>query len=181
MMFGCRTLYSTEGASQCIRGMLYLLALRAKQLGRKPLIAAGRNAHKTFLTAAALLDLQVQWLYPEDACGYLSCDLTAAQLDTYLEKAEEKPVAVYLTSPDYLGNTADIGALAQVCHKHGALLAVDNAHGAYLRFLPGILWIWAPTFAATPPTRPCQPLPALPICIFPEKWTAFWAARRKMP
>ena len=136
MLFGCRTLYSTEGASQCIRGMLYLLALRAKQLGRKPLIAAGRNAHKTFLTAAGLLDLQVQWLYPEDAYGYLSCDLTAAQLEAYLEKAQEKPIAVYLTSPDYLGNTADIGALAQVCHKHGALLAVDNAHGAYLRFLP---------------------------------------------
>ena len=136
MLFGCRTLYSTEGASQCIRGMLYLLALRAKQLGRKPLIAAGRNAHKTFLTAAALLDLEVQWLYPGEAGGYLSCDLTTAQLEAYLENAEEKPVAVYLTSPDYLGNTVDIEALAKVCHKHGALLAVDNAHGAYLRFLP---------------------------------------------
>ena len=136
MLFGCRTLYSTEGASQCIRGMLYLLALRAKQLGKKPLIAAGRNAHKTFLTAAALLDLEVQWLYPGEAGGYLSCDLTAMQLEAYLENAEEKPVAVYLTSPDYLGNTVDIEALAKVCHKHGALLAVDNAHGAYLRFLP---------------------------------------------
>jgi arginine/lysine/ornithine decarboxylase len=136
MLFGCRTLYSTEGASQCIRGMLYLLALRAKQLGKKPLIAAGRNAHKTFLTAAALLDLEVQWLYPGEAGGYLSCDLTATQLEAYLENAEEKPIAVYLTSPDYLGNTVDIEALAKVCHKHGALLAVDNAHGAYLRFLP---------------------------------------------
>lgn len=136
ILFGCRTLYSTEGASQCIRGMLYLLALRAKQLGKKPLIAAGRNAHKTFLTAAALLDLEVQWLYPGEAGGYLSCDLTATQLEAYLENAEEKPVAVYLTSPDYLGNTVDIEALAKVCHKHGALLAVDNAHGAYLRFLP---------------------------------------------
>ena len=136
VLFGCRTLYSTEGASQCIRGMLYLLALRAKQLGKKPLIAAGRNAHKTFLTAAALLDLEVQWLYPGEAGGYLSCDLTAAQLEAYLENAEEKPIAVYLTSPDYLGNTVDIEALAKVCHKHGALLAVDNAHGAYLRFLP---------------------------------------------
>ena len=30
---------------------------------------------------------------------------------------------------------ADISALAEVCRKHGTLLAVDNAHGAYLRFL----------------------------------------------
>ena len=45
------------------------------------------------------------------------------------------PAAVYLTSPDYLGGMADISALAEVCRKHGTLLAVDNAHGAYLRFL----------------------------------------------
>ena len=30
---------------------------------------------------------------------------------------------------------ADITMLAKVCHDHGTLLAVDNAHGAYLRFL----------------------------------------------
>ena len=29
----------------------------------------------------------------------------------------------------------EIAALSQVCHRFGTLLAVDNAHGAYLRFL----------------------------------------------
>lgn len=135
-LFGCRTLYSTEGASQCVRAMLYLLMLRAKQLGRKPVIAAGRNAHKTCLTAAALLDLDVQWLYPRQGASYLSCDLSAEELDAYLSESVEKPFAVYLTSPDYLGHIADIAALADVCHRHDVLLAVDNAHGAYLRFLP---------------------------------------------
>lgn len=135
-LFGCRTCYSTEGSSQCIRAMLYLLMLRAGQLGRKPVIAAGRNAHKTFLTAAALLDLEVRWLYPRQGAGYLSCELTADMIDVYLKNVEEKPVAVYLTSPDYLGYVADIGAIAEVCHRHGVLLAVDNAHGAYLKFLP---------------------------------------------
>jgi arginine/lysine/ornithine decarboxylase len=43
---------------------------------------------------------------------------------------------VYLTAPDYLGNCLPIGDLAAVCHRHGALLLVDNAHGAYLKFLP---------------------------------------------
>ena len=46
------------------------------------------------------------------------------------------PVAVYLTSPDYLGNCADLAALSKVCKRRGVLLLVDNAHGAYLKFLP---------------------------------------------
>ncbi len=43
---------------------------------------------------------------------------------------------VYLTSPDYLGGMQDIAALSAVCDAHGVPLLVDNAHGAYLRFLP---------------------------------------------
>ena len=53
-----------------------------------------------------------------------------------LEEMTVVPAAVYLTSPDYLGGMADIAALAEVCHRHGTLLLVDNAHGAYLHFLP---------------------------------------------
>jgi len=135
-LFGCKTLYSTEGSSQCIRAMLYLILRYAKQHGRKACIAAARNAHKTFVTAAALLDVNVDWLYPTVNPSYLSCDLTPTELDCYLYNAPEKPVAVYVTSPDYLGKVADIRGLADVCHRHGVLLAVDNAHGAYLKFLP---------------------------------------------
>ncbi len=134
-LFGCRTLYSTEGSSQCIRAMLHLVALYAAAQGKKPRIAAGRNAHKTFLSAAALLDLEVDWLYPAQNCGYLSCDLTAQELEDYFIHGKEPPAAVYLTCPDYLGSGSDITALAEVCHHHGVLLAVDNAHGAYLKFL----------------------------------------------
>lgn len=49
---------------------------------------------------------------------------------------KRKPAAVYITSPDYLGNLADIGGMSDVCRKYGVLLIVDNAHGAYLHFLP---------------------------------------------
>lgn len=135
-LFGCRTLYSTEGSSQCIRAMLYLISLYAKQRGRKPLIAAERNAHKAFLTAAAMLDVDVCWLYPKHDVSYLSCDLSAQELEAYLQNAKEKPTAVYLTSPDYLGMVSDVRAVAEVCHRYGVLLAVDNAHGAYFKFLP---------------------------------------------
>lgn len=139
-LFGCRTLYSTEGSSQCIRAMLYLILLYAKRSGKKPLIACGRNAHKTFITAAGLLDIDIDWLYSEKNVGYLSCELTPEGIDAYLKNASEKPVAVYLTSPDYLGSIADIRGISEVCHRHGVLLAVDNAHGAYLRFLPESLF-----------------------------------------
>ena len=135
-LFGCETLYSTEGSSQCIRAMLYLAALHARQQGRRPLIAAGRNAHKTFVSAAALLDLDVLWLCPARPDSYLLCPLDAEQLDDVLSRASEKPAAVYVTSPDYLGNCLDVAALAAVCRRHDVLLLVDNAHGAYLKFLP---------------------------------------------
>ena len=132
-LFGCPTFYSTEGSSQCIRAMLYLAVLHAKQQGKRPVIAAGRNAHKTFLTGAALLDLDVRWMYPKDDGSYLSCNLTPEAVEAALER--DAPTAVYLTSPDYPGNVADIAGIAKVCKKHGALLLVDNAHGAYLKFL----------------------------------------------
>lgn len=137
-LFGCPTYYSAEGSSQCIRAMLYLACMHAGQNcagSRKPLIAAGRNAHKTFLSAAALLDFDILWLTADDA-SYLSCTITAQSLEETLRNAPVTPDAVYLTSPDYLGNVADIASIAAVCRRHGILLLTDNAHGAYLRFLP---------------------------------------------
>lgn len=128
------TFYSAEGSSLCIRAMLYLVTILAKEQNRKPLIFAGRNVHKTFISAAALLDLEVSWLYSEEN-SYLSCVISGEQLEKELEKAEEKPVAVYVTSPDYLGMCCDIKGLSSVCKKYGVLLIVDNAHGAYTRFL----------------------------------------------
>lgn len=44
-------------------------------------------------------------------------------------------MAVYITSPDYLGNTADIEGISKVCEKYDIPLIVDNAHGAYQAFL----------------------------------------------
>ena len=134
-LFGVPTFYSTEGSSQCIRAMLYLAALHAKKQGKRPRILAGRNAHKTFLSAVALLDVEVEWLLPREGESYLSCKVSAEDVAARLSAMGEKPTAVYLTSPDYLGNVADIAAIAEVCHRYGVLLVVDNAHGAYLKFL----------------------------------------------
>lgn len=82
------------------------------------------------------MDMEIEWLYPEQQGSLLSCTVTARSVETYLENAAELPLAVYLTSPDYLGNVQDIRGIAEVCHHYGVLLLVDNAHGAYLHFLP---------------------------------------------
>ncbi|MBR3560518.1 MAG: GNAT family N-acetyltransferase [Oscillospiraceae bacterium] len=136
-LFGsAKTVYSTEGSSLCIRAMLYLAQLWAKAQGRKPFVLAGRNAHKTFLSAVALLDLDVGWLSSEgEKQSVVSCVVRAESLDHRLSAMAEKPIAVYITSPDYLGNISEIAALSAVCHQYGALLLVDNAHGAYLHFM----------------------------------------------
>ena len=134
-LFGCKTYYSTEGSSLCIRAMLALIAQKTAKRGEKCRILAGRNAHKVFLSAAALLDLEITWLYSDASDSYLSCAVTAERLANALDEMREKPAAVYVTSPDYLGNTVDVRSLAEVCHARGVYLLVDNAHGAYLRFL----------------------------------------------
>lgn len=130
-LFGSDTFYSTEGSSLSIRAMLYL-ALLLKAGDERPLILAGRNAHKVFISAAALLDFDIEWIAGDSS--YLSCQVTAEEIKERILSAKRKPLAVYITSPDYLGNMSDIESIAKVCHDYGILLLVDNAHGAYLAF-----------------------------------------------
>lgn len=136
-LFGAaRTLYSTEGSSQCIRAMVYLAVTNSRQTAR-PYILAARNVHKAFLYALALCDADVCWLWPEAGRGSLcSCPITAAQVEAALGAADYLPAAVYITSPDYLGFENPVAEIAAVCHRHNVPLLVDNAHGAYLSFLP---------------------------------------------
>lgn len=130
-LFGCPTYYSTQGSTLCIQTMCTILCQDAKSKGKKPKILAGRNAHRSFIHAAVLLDFEIEWLYGNS--DYLSCKIHAEDLEKAI--IESLPTAVYLTNPDYLGNLLDIQSLASVCKKHNVLLAIDNAHGAYLRFL----------------------------------------------
>lgn len=133
-LFGAHTYYSAEGSSLSIRAMLYLCLLYAKSENKAPLILCARNVHRAFVSAAALLDFDVEWMYGSDST-YLSCNINADALDNKLNGMTTKPVAFYLTSPDYLGNMADIKSLADICKKHNVLLIIDNAHGAYLKFM----------------------------------------------
>ena len=147
-LFGTgRTVYSTEGSSQCIKAMLELArrwwqkkqCYEAGEVAR-PVVVAARNAHKAFLYAAILLDFEIVWLWPkEENASLCSCVVTPETLERVLAEQKDKVAAVYLTSPNYLGGMADIPALAKVCHWNNTLLLVDNAHGAYLHFLENSL------------------------------------------
>ena len=135
-LFGTvKTLYSTEGSSLSIRAMVYLIKLFAVSKDEKPEILAFRNAHKTFITACAVTNTEITWLYGKGNKGITCCDISADDVREYLDKRETLPTALYVTSPDYLGNMADVKALSELCREKGIILAVDNAHGAYLNFL----------------------------------------------
>ena len=133
-LFRARTFYSTEGSTLAIKAMLKL-ATDGRKRGERPLILAGRNAHRSFVSSAALLDLDVEWIYPEGATHIASLDVDANTVKRAIESLDRRIFAVYITSPDYLGGRADIKAIAEVCKKREVPLLVDNAHGAYLAFL----------------------------------------------
>lgn len=128
-----KSFYITEGSTTAICAMLTMVKKPEKE---KTYILAARNVHKAFVHASALLDMEVDWLMPKESGGVLSCAIDKNDVEAKLSVSEGKYSAVYLTSPDYLGQIADIKGISEVCHKHNVLLIVDNAHGAYLKFLP---------------------------------------------
>lgn len=115
------SLYSAAGTSSCVQAMLALFA------GAGGRVVAARGCHVSAVRAMALMDLEPCWvpLYQ----GRPQPEAIEAAL-----KASGAG-CVYITSPDYYGRMADIPALAEVCHRQGAQLLCDNAHGAHLRFM----------------------------------------------
>lgn len=136
------TLYSTEGSSQCIRAMLSLALanwrIKHPTAQNRPVLFAGRNAHKSLLLAAAMLDVEIYWLWSEEEESSLCCcSISPGCLEKSLAAFAplENPIAVFVTTPDYLGKQLDVSALAAAAHQFDIPLLVDNAHGAYLTML----------------------------------------------
>lgn len=120
------SLLSAGGSTLCIQAML---ALAVPPGGA---IAAGRNCHTAAVNAMALLGIEPVWLYPDEPSGTaLPGRVSPALVErTLCERPELR--AVYLTSPDYFGVLCDLKSIAEICHRHGVPLLVDNAHGAHL-------------------------------------------------
>lgn len=120
--------FSAGGSTNCIQAMLGAMKLEKRR------IIAVRNVHRAFLNACALLDLEVEWIMPDYTSGILSGTLDICAVEAVL--AETPNACLYVTSPDYTGRLADISALSEICRRYGAILLVDNAHGAHLHFFP---------------------------------------------
>ncbi len=132
-----QSFYSANGSTACIGAMLYLAKINEIQKGDEDIVLAARNAHKAFISSCALLNLTPEWLYPNDEnfTSICRCEISKESLYDKLKSMKKKPIAVFITSPDYLGNIADIKGLSAVCKEFNVPLLVDNAHGAYLKFL----------------------------------------------
>lgn len=114
-LFGAeRTCYSAGGSTLAIQAALALL----KSQGCRT-IAAGRCSHRSLVSAAALLDLDIKWLYPQEyPSAAVNCGAGA------LSGAD----ALFLTNVDYYGGTCRV-------ENPGIPVICDNAHGAYLKFV----------------------------------------------
>lgn len=137
-----RTFYSAEGSSLAVKAMVTAAFLRARacglvKKGERATVLAARNIHSSFQDVCAMLDLDVCFIYPEKGIPADLCEsgIEAADVEEAFRKNSDKNIfAVYITSPDYLGNMADIKKIAEVCERVSLPLLVDNAHGAYLAF-----------------------------------------------
>ncbi len=132
-LFGSKaTFYSTEGTSLSVKAALYL-AMRAAPGRKKHRVVALRNVHKSFVSAAALLGFEIGWVYGTG--NLLEREFPFDEIEKALSARPDPPDCLYVTGPDYLGRSCDIGRLARLAHKYDTFLVVDSAHGAYLRFL----------------------------------------------
>jgi arginine/lysine/ornithine decarboxylase len=103
-------------------------------------IAIPRNAHKSALMGLIISGAEPVYLMPEideeyGIHGGLTPSAVAAAFDKYPDIK-----GVMAVSPTYYGICSDLKGIADVCHANGAVLLVDEAHGAHMYFsdsLPG--------------------------------------------
>ena len=129
-LFGSkRTLFSAGGCTLCIQTMLKLTV----PFGGK--VIASRMIHKSAVNTLALLNANVIWIVPQfDKNNGNFKQISAKQVEDALTDSPDVS-CVYITSPDYFGNIADIKQISQACKKYQVPLLVDNAHGSHLKFL----------------------------------------------
>lgn len=108
---------------------MFLSTLRA---GDSVIIS--RNAHKSVLAGVILSGVWPIWIEPQiDERHKIINNSSPRQIEEALEKFPEAK-AVFITSPTYNGVVTDLFKIAEICHRRGKLLLVDEAHGAHLKF-----------------------------------------------
>nr|WP_072513941.1 aminotransferase class V-fold PLP-dependent enzyme [Ndongobacter massiliensis] len=101
---------------------------------REDTVIVARNAHKSTYHALEICDLNPVFLSPEiDEDFGLYGSVDPEKIRALLEVHPETRL-VAVTSPTYEGVFSDIRSIAQIVHEHGALLLVDEAHGAHTHY-----------------------------------------------
>lgn len=97
-------------------------------------IMVPRNAHKSVLMGLILSGACPVWIQPEylEDWGIFGGVTPEAVEEGFRREPDCR--AVFLVSPTYYGVCSDIRSIAEICHRHRALLLVDEAHGSHLYF-----------------------------------------------
>ncbi len=123
-------LWRCEQTFVLVNGGTGALLSAVRATGRGTLLIA-RNCHRSVYNAAELCRLPLAFLVPEPDGTILPETVEKA-----FQNGQNIELAV-ITSPTYEGVVSDVSAIAAICHRHGARLLVDEAHGSHLAFLPG--------------------------------------------
>lgn len=95
-------------------------------------VAISRTAHRSVLSALVLTGLVPIWLTPEiDAATGVPMGIPVSELERVLD---QKPIALLLTEPGYLGTLTKLPALIFKAHQHDVPVIVDAAWGAHFGF-----------------------------------------------
>jgi arginine decarboxylase len=123
-----RTFFLTNGATQGNHALCLALA----PLGAR--IVAQRNSHASLVDGLVLSGGVPSFVAPEyDAeLGITHC-VTPDALERALAAAPDAR-AVFVVSPTYYGMAADVAGLAEVAHRAGVPLVVDQAWGPHFGF-----------------------------------------------
>jgi len=123
-----RTFFLTNGATQGNHALCLALA----PLGTR--IVAQRNSHASIVDGLVLSGGLPSFVAPEydDELGITHC-VTPAALEAALRDAPDARAA-FIVSPTYYGMAADVAGCAEVAHRAGVPLVVDQAWGPHFGF-----------------------------------------------
>ena len=101
-------------------------------------ILTSRNTHKAIISALILAGARPVYLPPElDPTSHIAHGVTPATVEAGLAACPEAK-GVLIVSPTYYGTCCDVAGIAEVAHRHGVPLLVDEAWGPHLPFHPDL-------------------------------------------
>ena len=128
-------LYGADQTYYLINGSTSgILAAVCGAVPRGGRILVSRNCHKSVYHGICLNQLKASYVYPQEIEGLgIQGGITAEDVDRMLKRYMDTQ-AVLIVCPTYDGIVSDIEAIAQIVHRAGLPLIVDEAHGAHFRY-----------------------------------------------